>query len=138
MAPATLDYLTLPDTTGIEPAWTRSPEGVEIPNELAGAPQPLNNIGVGIPVPVMVDGEVMTSIARVHILPSPTPVDTDAPKVDEHGRLLAARIIPGTRIVESGHPETTNVLLAEGLVPCDPPKSERPRNRPKNPTSEEA
>ncbi len=122
-------YVKLPDYVGVAPAFIRTTDGLEVENPRAGELDPLNNVGVTIPVPTMVGGEVVNDSRRVQILPAAEPVDTDAPTIDAKGRLLAARIVPDTRVVESGHPAITALLLDAGYLPCDPPEATRPRRQ---------
>lgn len=117
---APLVYLKLRDDVGVEPSHVVNEAGVEIPNERAGDPAPLNNIGIQIPMPTMIGKDVGTTTVRAAIEQSDT---LPAP--------LRARIIPGTRIVETDAPAVINLLTQTGQYELiDAPRSEQPR-RPK-------
>lgn len=108
-----LMYLELLDEHGVETSHIVDPDtGHEVKNPRAGQPAPLNNIGIQVPVPVMVGDDVAMTTSRVPILV--------ANELDE---LLGARIIPGTRIVETITPAVVNVLMDTGHYRrCDPPE----------------
>lgn len=119
MAKTKSRFYELNDDIGLAPAWIVCPKtGLEIPNERAGEPDPLNNIGINIPIPTQLpSGEIVDTTRRAPIEPGE--------QLDE---VLRARIIPGTRIVETDHPAVGNVLLETGHYhEIDPPKSEQPR-----------
>lgn len=107
-------YLELVEGHGVEPDAIHDPKtGLIIPNEKAGEPAPLANIGVNIPMPVMVGKDVLTDVSKVVIRPSESIAPGDA---------LASRIIPGTRIVETQSPAVASLLLDTGAYAvCDPP-----------------
>ncbi len=96
-------YLELLDEHGRAPSHKRTDSGLEIPNPRAGDPDTLNNIGIQVQVPVLVDGEIAMTTSRIPIV--------CANELDEQ---LAARIIPGTRIVETTNPAVVNVLMQTG------------------------
>lgn len=111
---------------GLAPDWiVDHATGLEVPNPHAGEPSPLNNIGIQIPTVAMApDGEVIETTTRQPITPS-----------DRLDEVLRARILPGTRIVETDHPAVANLLNETGLYhQIDPPRSEQP-HRPKNTTT---
>lgn len=136
MPEPTLTYLTLPEGVGVASPFIRDPKsGLDVPNPKAGEPEPINNIGLQIPVPVMVDGEVADTTTRVPIQPGPA-LGPEGQLVDNAGVFQRARIIPGSRVVETDHPAVVNLLQEAGLVPCDPPASAQPR-RPQTDASKE-
>lgn len=109
-------YLTLPDNVGLAPDFIQK-DGVAVPNPKAGEPEPLNNIGVPIQIPVMAGGEVIDSTQTYRIKPAPKLGDGEW-----------ARIVPDTRIVEVNHEGLANVLRSlAGYVDCDPPKQSTPK-----------
>lgn len=115
-------FLELVDDVGLAPAHTLSKKGLEVPNDgthgrpAAGEPEPLASIRVNIPVPVQVEGDVITDIRSIELKPSET--------FDER---LFARILPNSRIVECRHPALVDALLGTGHYrEVDPPKSEQP------------
>lgn len=121
-------YLELVDGVGMVPAFTRTKDGLEVPNPLAGEPDLLNNIAFQVPVPTMVDSEIVETTVPVVI--------KQAPEIDPADP-LQTRIIPGTRIVETRAPAVVNVLLESGHYQrCDRPKTEQPR-RPRGKTEGE-
>ena len=116
-----LTYLRLLDTSGTAPTHTRTPAGLEVPNPRAGELDELNNIGVNIPIPTMVDGEIVNLTAPVSIRQAQKLEDGD---VDVSTRtLLRARIIPGTRIIETDCQPVIDLLQEMNFVHCDPPKT---------------
>lgn len=109
-------FFELHDTAGLAPAFVRNDQGLEVPNERVGEPDPLTEIGVNIPMPTMVGDQVATTTAHVAIRP--------ADVLDEQ---LQSRILPGTRIVETTHPAVGSLLLETGLYhEIDPPRSVQP------------
>lgn len=121
-----LTYLKLRDDAGIAPSHIVNDKGLEVPNPRAGELDPLNNIGIQIPMPTMIGTEVGMTTRRVAIEPGAELADP-----------LRARIIPGTRIVETDMPQVVNLLVATGdYARCDPPVSERPR-KPRQTTTDE-
>lgn len=136
MPKPTLTYLTLPDGVGVAPPFIRDPKsGLDVPNPKAGEPEPINNIGLQIPVPVMAGGEVADTTARVAIHPGPG-LGAEGELVDDAGSFKRARIIPGTRVVETDHPAVVNLLTEAGYLQCDPPAAAQPR-QPKTSASKE-
>jgi hypothetical protein len=71
--------------------------------------EPLVEIGLVVTVPTMVEGEVVDAPHTVKV--------EHAAKLGE----LAARIVPGTRIVESSDYRVNVALLGSGFVAIDPP-----------------
>lgn len=121
-----LTYLKLRDDVGIAPSHIVNDAGLEVENPRAGELDALNNIGIQIPMPTMIGTEVGMTTRRVEIKPGAELADP-----------LRARIIPGTRIVETDAPAVINLLVASGdYAHCDPPASERPR-KPKQPTTDQ-
>lgn len=117
-----LRYFALNADVGLAPPYIRTRAGLDVPNERAGEPEPLREIGVAVPVPVMAGNDVVDDRRRVFIRP--------AAQRDE---LLQARIIPGTRVVEVAHPAIANLLIACGQYhEVAPPASEQPR-KPRTP-----
>lgn len=105
-------YLTLA-VDDYEPAFIVDPgTGLEIPNPIAGELRVLNNIGITVPIATELEGDVIDVMHRAEI--------KQAGKIDEQ---LRARIIPGTRVVETDHPAVINMLQAHGYVLCDPPSN---------------
>lgn len=129
MSEETLRYFELNDDVGLAPAWIVDPEtGLEIPNEKAGEPEALNNIGIQIPIPVQLDnGDIVETTTTARLVPG-----------DELDELTKSRIIPDTRVIETAHPAVGSLLLETGLChEVDPPKASRPRaGRPTNPPAE--
>lgn len=85
--------------------------------------EPLAEIGLSIPRPSTVNGDVTiigdAGATRVAIAPAPS---LDKVKDDDHGK-LPARVIPDTRIVETTNDLIADTLLAGGLfVEIDEPK----------------
>lgn len=124
-----LAYLTPPAEVGVAPAFVRSDGGVDVPNERAGEPDPLTSIGLQIPVDTLVKDaagkeHVLPVASRVEIRPS---VQLGPPEKLVDDVFARARIIPGTRVVETDHPAVVNLLQQVGWAHCDPPKSEQSR-----------
>ncbi len=130
-------FLELLDHVGIEPSYRHHPDTGEIEeNPSAGEPGPLVEIGVQIPVPVMVGSDVGT--------------ETRTAPIQQHESLaeageIKARIIPGTRIVETTAPAVVNVLISTGhYQQCDPPPStteptkHKPKRTPSTDTGQES
>jgi hypothetical protein len=131
-----LVYLTPRDDVGPTPSHIVNDAGLEVPNPEAGQPGVLTSIGITVPVPTMIGDEVGMTTRRAEIAQLPALGD-EGGMLDEEGRFVRARIIPGTRIVETDMPQIVNVLVAsEQYVHCDPPKSEQPR-KPKQPTTDQ-
>ncbi len=111
-----LVYLELNDDIGLETSHLVI-DGQNVKNPKAGQPAELNNIGVQIPMPTMVGKEVAMTTSRATI--------QVGEQRDEH---IRARILPGTRIVETDHPAVVNLLIETGHYhQIDPPKTEQPR-----------
>ncbi|MGH2878952.1 MAG: hypothetical protein ACRDK4_05010 [Solirubrobacteraceae bacterium] len=113
-------YLELVEGVGVEPTHVRDPKtGEEKPHPKAGEPAPINHIGFQVPIPTMVEGELVMQTAAVTISQEPS-IDPDNP--------VASRIIPGTRIVETNAPAVVNALLERGdFRLCDPPAKHHPK-----------
>lgn len=121
-----LTYLTPADDVGVESAFIVDEKtGLDVPNPKAGDPAPINEIGIRIPIPVMIDKELRTDVRRVSIKPQD--------KIDD---TLRARIIPGTRVVETDHPAVVQVLTDGGYVRCDPPTKAQVRKAADDATKE--
>lgn len=113
-------YLTLPDNVGVASEYVRNASGLDVPNPKAAEPEPINSIGLSIPIPTMAGGEIVNVARRVEIRPAAKLGEGD---VSEDGVLQGARIVPGTRIVECAVAPVTSVLVESGYVQCDPPKN---------------
>lgn len=117
MSPEKARYFELTQDLGVAPAYVRDDNGLEVPNPRKDEPDPLTEIGITVPVPTMAGGEVISD-ARRAVIRSRETRDDD----------LHARIIPGTRVVETTHPAVASVLLESGQYrECDPPKT-KPKN----------
>lgn len=117
-----LRYFELNDDVGVAPPYIRSAKGLDVPNPRAGEPEPINEVGLPFLVPTVVDGDVIDTPQRAVIRPA----DTAEPR-------LNSRIIPGSRVIETGHPQVINSLIACGQYhEVDKPASEQPR-RPRTP-----
>lgn len=137
-------YLELVEGVGVESDFHHEQDkhGLHLPNPKAGDPAPLTSVGIQVPVPTKVDGgDIIETSRSVAISPRPDRVSSDWREnpVDEDGSIVVARIIPGTRVIETTAPPVANVLLGTGhYQPCDPPASEQPRKpKPAQPESEE-
>lgn len=115
-------YLELVEGVGMESEFLHEIDpktGEYKRNPKAGQPAPLCEIKIPIPIPVMAGKEVVVTTRTVDIKPLER-IDPDDP--------LEARIIPGTRIVETHAPEVVNRLVETGHYQvCDQPHSEQPR-----------
>lgn len=135
MPEATLTYLEALDHVGVVPSHYVDPEtGLNVPNPRAGEPDALNSIGINIPMPIMVGDDVVMTTRRapIHVLDSLGP---DGALVDDQHRFCRARILPGTRIVETDHAAVVNLLMETGHYrQVDPPKSVQPRKPKTNDT----
>lgn len=118
--PMSKTYLALNDDVGTAPAFVvDSKTGLDIPNPKKDEPEALNSIGVNIPIPTMVGDDVVEVTQRVTIDPG-----------EKLGKEIPARIIPGTRIVETTHPAVVNLLLQTGQYKqVDAPRSEQSRTK---------
>lgn len=100
--------------------------GLYLANPKAGDPGPLQSVGVKIPFPVMVGKDVFEEQRTAEIVALPQ-IDEDwkARPVKEGTKVLAcARIIPGTRVVETNAPPIVTALLASHWHEVDPPKQD--------------
>ena len=108
-------FLELVEGVGVETSHVVDPAtGAEIENPRSGEPAPLSHIGFQVPMPTMLDnGEIGITTAPVAIEPAAA-IDPD--------NLIASRIIPGTRIVETNAPAVVATLVDTGHYRvCDPP-----------------
>lgn len=121
-------FLELEDHVGAEHTHTQTetPAGVVVieENDRAGDPGPLISQSLGIPIQTMAGGELITQFAHVNIEPSNAPCARDWQKAQtKDGVLACARIIPGTRVIETTAPPVVNVLQELHFRICDPPKA---------------
>jgi hypothetical protein len=137
-------YLQLVDGVGAESDFRheQDKDGLYLPNPKAGDPAPLTSVGIQVPVPTKIEGgDIIETTRSVTIAPSDQRVSTDWREnpVGDDGAITVARIIPGTRVIETTAPPIANVLTATGhYQPCEPPASEQPRKpKPSAPESEE-
>lgn len=115
-------FLELVEGVGMEPTHLheRDKHGDHKENPKAGELGPLVRQGLPIPVPVQTDaGDVITQIRVCDIEP--------APEISAV-TLIPARIIPGTRMIETISEPIAAALLQLGVFRiCDPPATEQPR-----------
>jgi len=111
-------YLELEDHIGVEPSHVVCPKtGEDIDNPNAGVPGPLVRQGIPFPIAVNVQetGDTVTQIQVLDIQP--------AEDISAIG-LIPARIIPGTRVIETTSDTIAAALLNIGHYRvCDPPVS---------------
>lgn len=109
-------FLELVEGVGVESDYVVDPKtGLEIPNEKAGEPAELKEVGFQIPMPTQVGDDIVFTTSRVAVTPKPG-IDPEDP--------LASRIIPGTRTVETNAPAVVAQLLETGHYRlADPPGS---------------
>lgn len=134
-------YLLFPDDQGVEPPFLRRDDGLEVPNPRAGQPAPLRELAFQVPVPTIIeqDGEqvLVNTTRRIPVVAAPE-LGRDANQLfDGKGQFVRARIVPGTRIVETDVAPVVNALQANGWVLTDPPKEAQP-HRPRNPDAGDA
>jgi hypothetical protein len=123
-------FLELGDGIGIEPSHVRDPKtGEEIENPNAGELGELRSQGLPIPVPVQIDnGDIAETIQVATILPGEQVSAIS---------LVPARIIPGTRTIETSSDKIAAAILQLGVYHvADPPKSSA-KTRAKAPTKAE-
>jgi hypothetical protein len=119
-------FLELEDHIGIEPSHYHDPQTGEVkehPN--AGEPGPLVAEGLAYAVPTLVGKEIVGVTRHVTIRPSEHPVGAGGKhvKLDEDVA-TDARIIPGTRQIETSNAELASILVQAGYRQVDPPKSQ--------------
>jgi hypothetical protein len=109
-------FLELDEGIGIEPSHVRDPKtGEEIENPNAGELGELRSQGLPIPVPVQVGNDIAETIQVATILPSEQVSAIS---------LVPARIIPGTRTIETSSDKIAAAILNLGVFHiADPPKS---------------
>jgi hypothetical protein len=133
-------FLELLEGVGPESAFIVDPKsGLDVPNPKAGEPAPLTSVGVKIPFPTMVGKDVAEEQRTAEIVPLPE-IDPDwkaRPVKDDTQVLACARIIPGTRIVETNAPPIVAALLASHWQECDPPKQDTKARQAAGKTSDE-
>jgi hypothetical protein len=119
-------FLELLDHIGVEPSHYHDPKSGEIAEHpSAGELGPLVSEGCAYAVPTMVGKEIVQTTRHVKILPSDEPIsDKPKPVADDSEVTTTARIIPGTRTIETNDPMLVGVLQQGGYQLVDPPKSQ--------------
>jgi hypothetical protein len=119
-------FLELNEDVGLVPSHLEDPKLGPVENPKAGEHAPFLQMGIQIPVPTMVNGEVVDQPKSVAIVPGE--------KLD---KTLRARIVPNTRCIETDHPAVVELLLNTGKFhEVDQPKADRPHT-PKAPSGKE-
>jgi len=126
-------FLELLDHIGVEPSHLHEigKDGAPKVHPNAGEPGPLTSEAFSYAVPVMVTNpvtgkqEVGSDVRSIRILPSDQPVREGAVIDPEDPHLAVdARILPGTRQIETTNPQVVAILTdGGGYVRVDPPKS---------------
>jgi hypothetical protein len=112
-------YFTLHETLGLAPAYVRTDDGLEVPNPRAGELDPINEVGISVSIPTMVGKDVLDLPARIVIAPAESLPDK-----------VRARVIPGTRIIETDNDRVATALLGcDQYAETDPPKAETTRTK---------
>jgi hypothetical protein len=118
-------FLELDEGVGVESDFVHKHDkhGAFLPNEKAGDPGPLRSVGIHIPFPAMVGNDVIEEQRTAEIVPLDK-IDEDwkaRPVNDETQKIACARIIPGTRVIETNAPPIVAALLGSHWHICDPP-----------------
>jgi hypothetical protein len=127
-------FLELMDHIGVEPSHLHETDrdGAAKPHPNAGEPGPLTSEAFSYAVPVMVKDpatgkqEVGSELRAATIEPSDQPIREGAVIAPDRPTLAVdARIIPGTRIIETTNPQIASILAGDsgGYTRVDPPKS---------------
>ena len=133
-------FLELLEGVGKESDFKQDASGLITPNPRAGEPAPLSCVSIKIPFPTMVGKEVVEEQRTAEIIALPE-IDEDwrARPVKAGVAVLAcARIIPGTRIIETNAPPVVEQLLNSHWQVCDPPVKARARSGEANVTGAQA
>lgn len=119
-------FLELEDHVGLEPSHYEDKTGEVKEHPNAGQPGPLVSEGCDYAVPTLVNGKIQGVKRHVQITVSESSCGEIQPVALDQSVTTDARIIPGSRVIETTNPLLADVLCQGGYRRIDPPSSQRP------------